>query len=156
MGRPVWLATALLACGHPAPPPVAPAPVHTPDAAPAPHDAAPAPDAPPLADDPPRLATRAVQLYADWRRALDAAGTSCATAAASLNALADRYADVIAANTQVVHEGGAKLDALRAALAAHQAELDAAAAAIMHSPTMAACHADPAFAKALDRLGGSS
>jgi hypothetical protein len=151
MSRWVALAIAVAACGHAAP---APAPVTTPLVAPAPPDAAPPPVA--LEDDLPRLAERGTEVYAGWQRALDEAAGDCAAATAKINALVDANADVIAANRKVLASGDAKIEQLRAALQSHEAELDAHANAITHSPTMAACKDDAAFAHAIDRLGGES
>ena len=148
MSRWVALAITVTACGHAAPQPT---PVATPIVATAPPDAAPPL---PLDDDLPALAERAVQLYADWEHALADANGDCAAATAKLSAIADANADVIAANARVLTAGHDKVAALRAALEPHAAELDASAKAIVQSPTMAACHGDPAFARAIDRIGG--
>lgn len=138
----------LWGCGHAAPPP---SPVAI--AAPAPADAAVPIDAP-LDEDLPQLAAREVALYAGWERALAEANGDCAAAAAKIDALADASADVIAANAKILGSDHDRIAALRAALEPHAAELDASAKAIVHSSTMAACHDDPAFARAIDRLGG--
>ena len=147
------LAMLLLGCGHAAP---APGPVAPPPHATRPADAAPA-DAPPVAldQDLPRLAARAVQMFQAWQRALADAGADCAAAAAKVNAVADQYADVIAANAKVLAAGHDRVLALKAALAPHDSEMDAAAAGIVHAPAMAKCGDDPAFAKAIDRIGGA-
>ena len=152
MSRWVVLAIAVAACGHAGPPP---APVTMPIATTARPDAAPPVDAP-LEDDLPALAERAVKLYTDWEHALADANGDCAAAAAKLDAIADANADVIAANAKVLTAGHDKVAALRAALEPHTAELDASARAIVHSPMMAACHDDAAFAHAIDRIGGDS
>lgn len=93
-------------------------------------------------------------MYADWEHALAEANGDCAAATAKLNAVADANADVITANARVLAAGHDKVAALRTALEPHAAELDASAKAIVQSPTMAACHGDAAFARAIDRLGG--
>lgn len=147
-----WGAIALIVgCGHAAPPAPAPTVVGTthqtpPDAA---IDAA-------LDDDLPALAARAVKLYQDWQHAMEEANGDCTAATAKVNALADANADVIAANARVQRAGHDKIVQLRAALEPHEAELDASAKAIVQSPTMSACAHDPAFAHAIDRIGGDS
>lgn len=108
----------------------------------------------PLHEDLPRLAKRAVQLYRDWNLAFEEAGTDCALAAEKMNALADANADLIAANREIHRDGHERVKALRAELARYEAEIYAVAKAIVESPTMSACAHDPAFARALDRLGG--
>jgi hypothetical protein len=142
----------VLGCGHPTPPPQPPpvATARTVDAAVPTADGAAA-----LDDDLPRLAARAVLLYQAWQHALEDAGEDCAKAAAGMNAVADQYADVIAANARVLKAGRDKVKALRNALAPHQADMDAAAAAIMRSKALAACTQDHQFVTALDRIGGS-
>jgi hypothetical protein len=82
------------------------------------------------------------------------ANGDCLAATAKINALADANADVIAANARVLHAGHDEVVQLRAALEPHAAELDASAKAIVQSSTMASCAHDPAFAKAIDRIGG--
>ena len=141
----VWLALAIAACGQPSTP-VAPTP---PPSAPPPDAAVPLP----LDRDLPALARRATQLYVETARAFADAGDDCAAATARLSELQATHADVIAANAQVLHEGRAR--ELRVALEPHAAELDAAAKAIVESPTMSACAQDAAFADALDRLVGA-
>lgn len=141
-----------LGCGHAAGPPPAPPPGPPPAAR---ADAGP-PDAPlALEDDLPRLAARALQLSQAWAHALADAGEDCAKATANVEAVAAQYTDVLAANLKVLHAGRDKVKALREAVAAHQAEFDAAGAAIAHSKAMAACAGDPAFARAIDHVGGS-
>jgi hypothetical protein len=108
-----------------------------------------------LEDDPPRLAARAVELYQAWEHALMDAGEDCAKATANLEAVASKYADVIAANQRLIKEGHDKIKAVKEALAPHDAEMNAAAEAIVHSKAMAACASNPAFARATDRIGGS-
>lgn len=154
--RHACVAVMLLGCGHAAPAPrpapqpvVRPAPV--PDAAPPPADASPVA----LEDDLPRLAGRAVEMFQAWQRALEGAGEDCAKATAAVNQVADQYADVIAANARVLAAGHDKIVALKQALAPHDAEMTAAAEGIVHAPAMAKCASDPAFAKAIDRVGGS-
>ena len=150
MPRCAWLATLAIACGPPSPPakPAAAtgAPVARADAG---------VDAPlPLDQDLPRLAERAVKLYADWRAAFAEAGTDCAIATTRMNTIADANADLIEANRRLYKGTHARVKEFRAELAKHEAELDASAKAIMESPTMAKCSTDPAFGRALDRLGG--
>lgn len=149
MSRLALLAAFAIGCGHPdarASPTRAGAPAPTADAG---------MDAPlPLEDDLPRLAERAVTLYRDWKLAFEQSGTDCAQATEKMNAIADANADVIEANRQVYARGHERIKALRAELAKHQAALDAAAQAIMQSQTLATCSTDPAFARALERLGG--
>lgn len=128
------------------PPPAAPAPVA---AAPA---VAPSPalDAAPLDQDLPRLVERSLAMYRDIARVFAASGEDCAAATGELRKLAGQNRDVVAANAKVLHDGRAS--ELRAALDPHDAEFDAAAAAVVQSPTMAKCAPDPAFGKALDEL----
>jgi hypothetical protein len=153
MPRWAWLATLAIGCGHPSTPAaprsggqgaVAAAPVA--DAA----VAAPLP----LDQDLPRLAERALKLYRDWKTAFAEAGTDCSLAAARMNAIADANADLIEANRRLYRDSHERVTQFRAELAKHQTELDASAQAIVESPTMAKCSMDPAFARALDRLGG--
>lgn len=149
-----WGCVALVAigCGHAAPPPPPPPP--PPRVA---VDAGVRPDASVALDqDLPRLAERALQMYQDWQRALAEANGDCAVASAKVNALADAYADVIAANAKIVHAGRDRVLEMRAALQPHEAEFDAAAKAIVQSDTMAKCHSDADFAHAIDRIGGES
>jgi hypothetical protein len=149
MSRWAWLATFAIGCGHPA----APANPGTGAPANAPADAAVVAPVP-LDQDLPRLAERAVKLYLDWKVALDEAGTDCAQATTKMNAIADANADVIEANRKILRGDRARVKELRAELDKHQADLDASAKAIVESKTMQACFQDPAFSKALDRLGG--
>jgi hypothetical protein len=148
-----WACAALFAvgCGHAAPA-AAPAPgtTHTSRAPDAAIDSGP----PKLEDDLPRLAERAVAMFQAWQRALADAGEDCHAAAAKLDQLAIEFADVIAANARVVHAGHDKVKSLRAELAKHEQQMDAAAEAIAHSKTMASCASDPQFARAIDRIGG--
>ena len=94
-------------------------------------------------------------MYRALSTALTESGEDCAAAVAKLDALSAEYADVIAANTKVIHDGrGAEL---RAALAPHETELAQAAKQVMSSPTIAHCVEDSAFIGAFDRLvGGGS
>jgi hypothetical protein len=143
--------TAAIGCGHAAPSP--PPPVHNVVAI----DAGVVADAPvvkPLEEDLPRLAERALELFQSWATALGDAGEDCAKAAASVNAIADKYTDVIAANAKVLHAGRDAVKALRAELAKHEEQFDAAAKSVVQSKAMAACHDDRAFAHAIDRVGG--
>jgi hypothetical protein len=152
MARWVVVLAIIVGCGHPAAAPSSPAsPVGTSHAAPL--DAA----APPaLEDDLPRLAERAVKFYADWQHIMEATTSDCAAAATKISALADANADFITANAHVMRAGHDKVVQLRAALEPHAADLDASAKAIVQSPTMAACHDNPAFAHAIDRIQGDS
>ncbi|MGN6103828.1 MAG: hypothetical protein ACTHU0_01870 [Kofleriaceae bacterium] len=136
------LVLALAGCGSRAPA------AHPPEPAPATPDAA--VDAAPLHDDLAQLARRAVQLYEDISAAFAAAGTDCAAATTRLVELRGTHGEVTAANARVVQEG--RGPALKAALAPYDARLDAAAAAIMRSPTLASCAEDPAFTTAFDEL----
>ena len=150
-----WARAAMFAvgCGHAAPAPgPAPGTTHVANAS----DAGPAVDtAPPkLEDDLPRLAERAVAMFQAWQRALVDANEDCAAATTRLNQLAIEYADVIDANARVVHAGHDRVKALRAELAKHDEQMDTAAEAIAHSKTMSKCAGDPAFAHAIDRIGG--
>ncbi len=151
MSRWASLAIVAIGCGSSAPaqtarPPEGSATAARPDAS---VEARPA-----LADDLPRLALRARQLYLDWHAAFADGNTDCPTATASMKALADKNADVIAANQQVMRDGHEKRKALRAEVGKYEAEMEPVAKAIVESPIMARCANDPAFAKAVDRLGG--
>ncbi len=150
MSRRAWAAIVALGCGHPAAHPTS----ITSSRPPSPVDAA-VPDAPPpaLVDDLPRLANRAVDLYHQLQHALESSA-DCAAATVALDALADAFGDVITANAQVLHAGHDKIAQLRAALAPHDADLDAAAKAISVAPLLSTCARDAAFAKAFDRLEG--
>ncbi len=141
----------LAACPKPAPAPKQPPPPTGGSGS-----AAPPPDAAPtgaLDQDLPRLATRATKLYQDVAAAFTAAGEDCAAASAKLAALQTEYADVIAANAKVLHDGRAR--ELRAALEPHATDLDAAAKSIVDSKTMKKCSPDRAFADSFDKLVGS-
>jgi hypothetical protein len=150
MSRWASLAIIALGCGSAAP---AQSTHATPPPATAPADAAVEPR-PALADDLPRLALRARQLYLDWHAAFADANTDCATATASMNALADKNADVIAANQQVMRDGHDKRKALRAEVEKYEAEMAPVAKAIIESPIMSRCANDATFMKAVDRLAG--
>lgn len=154
MSRWGCVALVAIACGHP-PPPTPPS-----DPKPVAIDAgvlAVVVDAPtPLADDLPRLAQRALEMFRAWQTALVEANEDCAVAATKINALADTYADVIAANRAVERAGHERRKALKAALEPYDADFAVAAEGIAHSKTMAACAGDPAFARAIDRMGGDS
>jgi hypothetical protein len=143
-----WLAMFAIGCGHPmASTPTTPAPhVATSDAAVA--------EPVPLDEDLPRLAERAVKLYAEWARAFADAGTDCQVATSRMNAIADRYADVIVANQRLMRAGHDKVVAMREAMKKYETENEASAKAIMEGPTMSKCSTDPAFSKAVDRLAG--
>lgn len=140
------LAVAACSSSPTRPAPAAPAPVAS-AAATAP---APAPDAAPLDQDLPRLVERSLAMYRDIAKAFAVSGEDCAAATGELHKLAGQDRDVVAANAKVLHDGRAS--ELRAALDPHDAEFDAAAVAVVQSPTMAKCAPDPAFGKALDEL----
>jgi len=129
------------ACGKPAKP-ATPAPAPPPDAATA--------EAPALDRDLAQLAERAVKLYEAVAEAFRAAGTDCGQATAKLTGLSGVYRDVVAANAKILHEGRAR--ELKQALARYGDQLDAAAKAIVDSPTLASCAEDPAFTRAFDDL----
>jgi len=143
MMRALWIA-ATLGCSGAAPPAPHPTPVAIAV------DAGPPPDARPLDRDLPRLVERSLAMYHDIAAAFTASGDDCAAATAQLGQLAMRDRDVVAANAAVLHDGRAAQ--LRAALAPHSDAFDAAARAIMQSPTLSRCAQDPAFAKAFDEL----
>lgn len=154
MTRVLWIA--LLALGGLAacpPRTTAPVPVTPPQQQPhvAPADAALVPVT--LDRDLPRLAARATKLYQDVVVVFTASGEDCAAAAAKLGALQTTYADVVAANAKVLHDGRAR--ELRAALEPHADALDAAAKAIVESKTMTKCSGDRAFTDAFDNLVGA-
>jgi hypothetical protein len=116
-----------------------------------------APDAPrALEDDPHRLATLSTLMFQDIAKLLAAGSTDCAQVSGELDAIAKTYAEAIFANAKVLHGGHDKIQALKAALEPHQADLDTAAQTIGASPTMKTCSGDPAFAKAVDGLLGES
>ena len=141
------IATFALGCGHAAP--AAGPPPGTSHASPA--DAQTGDTVlPALAEDFPRLADRSVKMYEELARAV--AEPNCAAATKKINAVADAYADVIAAARRVIRAGRDQVKQLRAALDPHQAELDASAAAIAQAPTMTKCSQDPAFSAAMDRF----
>jgi len=148
------LVLAFAACGHAAPAqPPAPVSPH----APAPDAALPPPPDAPLAleDDFPRMANRALHMYQDWQKALADAGTDCGAAARNVDAVADTYADLIAANTRVLHAGHDRIVALKRALEPYDEQMSAAAEAIVHSKAIASCQGDPELGKALDRMGSA-
>jgi ABC-type transporter Mla subunit MlaD len=142
---------ALGACGHGAQPTPSPAQPHVARADAAVADAAPPK---PLVDDLPRLAKLSVELYDELQQTLVAAGTDCDAAATSLNALADRYAEALAANSKVLHAGRDKVVQLRAALVPYQERMDASMRGIIAAPVMRACSQHAGFASAFDRIGG--
>lgn len=135
----------LVACGHPSPPADKPAP--------APADAAVATiDAGPLDQDLPRLAERSLALYDDVIAAFTVAGEDCAAATSKLDAVAAKYADVLAANAKVLHDG--RQAQLKIALRRFEERFQKAAQAVVQSKTIAACWETPAFARSLDQLVG--
>lgn len=106
-----------------------------------------------LDQDLPRLATRSLALFTDLAKAFEAAGENCEAATAKLGELTKQYADVVAANAKIKHEG--RDLQLKLALRQHEPELDAAAKSIMSSKTLPACAENPAFQKAFDDLRGA-
>jgi hypothetical protein len=142
--RALWIACAIACSGRSDRPP--PAQPVVPPVVPA--DAA--VDAPPLDQDLPRLAERSLAMYQDLVAAFSASGQDCAAAITRMHELGDRYRDVTTANAKVLHDGRAKQ--LQAALAPHSAELDAAAAAVVHSAVVSSCAQDRAFSRAFDEL----
>lgn len=147
MQRLACFAALLVGCsGSSAPAPRPPQPAQTIDAG---VDAAPS-----LADDLPRLARKAKQLYVDWAAAFADPNLDCPTATARVNALADTYADVAAANKAVFAAGHERVKAFRAELEKYEAEMMPSAKSIMESPIMPRCASDPNFASAIDRLQG--
>ncbi len=92
-------------------------------------------------------------MYQELAKALGEAGTDCAVAATKVNAVADAYQDVIAANAKVLRAGRDEVKRMRAALAEHDAEMETAAKAIVAAPAMNACAGNAVFAKAMDRMG---
>ena len=152
MTRALWFVVLLAACPSPAPAPPKPPNIKTAGSG----SAAPPPDAAPpgaLDQDLPRLAARATKLYQEVAAGFTAAGEDCPAATAKLGALQTEYADVIAANAKVLHDGRAR--ELRAALEPHAEHLDAAAKSIVESKTMKKCSPDRAFADSFDKLVGS-
>lgn len=145
MLRVMWIAAAAaLACGgRPASGPAAAPPVAAPVAS-ARGAAA------PLDQDLPRLVERSLAMYQDVAAAFAATRDDCAAATARLRELAGRYHEVVVANAKVLRDGRAK--ELKVALQPHDEAFDAAAAAIVQSPTMSRCAENPAFSKALDEL----
>ncbi len=138
---------ALAGCGNPGPgKPAAAGPAAQPA------DAG-VPDALPLDHDYDRLAGRAVALYEAVAEAFGAAGEDCEQATARLGELTAAYRDVVAANAKILHEGRAR--ELKRPLAKHADRFDAAAKAIMESPTMARCAEVAAFTNAFDDLVGA-
>ena len=114
-----------------------------------------APDAPSkLEDDPVRLATLSTQMFQAIAKLLVEPSTECTAVATKLDAIIHDDTEVIEANAHVLHAGNQKIQALKAALEPHQADLDAAAQTIGASATMRTCANDPAFAKSIDRLLG--
>jgi len=147
-----WLATLALACGQPATPTQPP---RSPEPRAATGDAG-IDVAPTLADDLPRLALRAKQLYQDWAAAFADPNLDCATATARINALADKNADVAAANKAVFRAGHERVKAFRAELEKYEAEMAPTAKLIMESPIMSRCSSEPKFGHAIDRLQGDA
>lgn len=150
MPKLAWLASLAIACGQPAArvqSPLSPPPA-TPDATVA------APGT--LADNLPELARRARQLYLDWAAAFSDANLDCAAATARVTALADKNADLAAANKAVFRAGHDRVKALRAELEKYEAEMGPLAKSIMESPIMSRCSTDPQFSHAIDRLQGDA
>ncbi|MCX5745282.1 MAG: hypothetical protein NT062_22630 [Proteobacteria bacterium] len=142
MRRLLITALACAACGHPTATPTTGSATATPTA---PLDAPRA-----LDQDLPRLAALALALYEAIAAAFVTTGVACDAATTQLDALATTFADVTAANAKVLREHRGK--ELRAALDPLQDRFDAAAKAIMSSPTLATCAPDKAFETAFDRL----
>jgi hypothetical protein len=143
MSRVMWFAAVAACSGRStsavqpaAPPPV----VMVADAA--------GPDTAPLDQDLPRLVQRSLAVYDEVASAFQASGSDCAAASTRLEQLAGRYRDVAAANAKVLRDG--RTEELRAALEVHGDAFDRAAQAVMQSPTMTSCGANPVFAKAFD------
>jgi hypothetical protein len=149
MLRAMSLATALgavIACSGAAPPPAHQVPPPVAIVV----DAGPPADAGPLDRDLPRLIERSLAMYRDIAAAFAASGEDCEAATAKLGELTARDRDVVTANAKVLHDGRAA--ELRAALEAHGEAFDAAARAVMQSPTLARCARDRTFARAFDQL----
>jgi hypothetical protein len=142
MQRLIWLVT-IVACSGKGPPPAQHA------AAPPPVDAAVVASSG-LDQDLAQLVERSLGLYQAVGEALAASGEDCAVASARLGQLAGSYRDVVAANAKVLHDG--RIEELRAALAPHGEAFDAAAQAVMKSPTLAKCAPDAGFTRAFDAL----
>jgi len=146
MSRALWIAVAAAVACSGSPPPARPT-----GAAPAVVvDAAPPADAAPLDQDLPRLAERSLAMYKDVAKAFADAGDDCKAATARLRELSGTYREVAVANAKVLQDGRAKQ--LQSALDPHGDEFDAAAKAVMQSPTMSKCAKDRAFGKAFDEL----
>ncbi|HEY0476908.1 MAG TPA: hypothetical protein VGD37_05260 [Kofleriaceae bacterium] len=143
MLRVIWIAAALACSSRPPPAQRAAAPVAVADAG-APVDAL------PLDQDLPRLVDRLLAMYQDVGKAFSASQGDCAAATARLRELTGRYRDAAAANAKVLHDG--RDQELRAALGPRGEAFDAAAAAVLQSPTMSRCAQDAAFSKAFDDL----
>jgi hypothetical protein len=150
------LALIIVACGSkppPAPPPPTPGSGSVEVPPPPPVDASTAAiSEAPLDQDLDRLAERSVALYGEIVKAFEAAGESCATATVKLGEITRSYADVIAANAKVLHEG--RHMQLKLALRRFDDQFQRAAKAIVQSKTVAACFKDEGFARALDELVG--
>ncbi len=141
-----WLAIAvtLAGCGnHPAPAEVT---------RPTPADAA-VVDAEPLDHDLDRLAARSVDMFEELGRVL-AAGNSCAATTTALGELEARFADVIAANARVLHDG--REMQLKIALRHYDDRFQAAAKRVVSAGVLATCANDAAFTAAYDRLAGAA
>jgi len=95
-------------------------------------------------------------MYSDWAAAVKDPQLDCPAATARINALADKYAEVIAANRAVLKAGRAKVRAFRAELEKYEAEMQPVAKSITESPVMSRCAPNPDFAKAIDRLQGDT
>jgi CxxC motif-containing protein (DUF1111 family) len=103
-----------------------------------------------LDQDLPRLVERSLAMYRDVAKALADNPEDCGAAAGKLGQLAGVYREVVTANAKVLHDGRAKQ--LKAALEPHGEAFDRSAQAIMHSPALARCAQEPAFATAIDEL----
>jgi hypothetical protein len=108
-------------------------------------------DAAPLDHDLDRLAARSVEMFDALARVL-AAGDDCAGATARLGQLEARYADVIAANARVLHDG--RELQLKLALRHYDDRFQAAAKRVMSAPVLVVCAGDARFTAAYERLAG--
>jgi len=109
-------------------------------------------DAAPLDHDLDRLAARSVEMFDALARVLGAAGDDCAGATVQLGQLEARYADVIAANARVLHDG--RELQLKLALRHYDERFQAAAKRVMAAPVLVVCARDAGFTAAYERLAG--
>jgi len=106
----------------------------------------------PLDQDLDRLATRSIALFGELAKLLAAADDDCAAMTSKLGELDTRYADVIAANAKVLHDG--REMQLKLALRHYDDQFRDAAKMIVDAKVVATCAHDQAFTSALDRLSG--